>query len=118
MEDIEKFRFIWIEGNTKELLINLREYLRAHYGEEAIVTPLIFLWNDNKFGVRHSKPFGTVITVPVFDVSDDQETWNDQLKLLYQEVVKPVADRTGGVTVGLGEPGEINTATPRANKTS
>ncbi|HEY9719779.1 MAG TPA: hypothetical protein V6C69_20030 [Trichormus sp.] len=113
MDDIEKFRFIWIEGNTKDLLNNLREYLRSQYGEEAIVTPLIFLWNDNKFGVRHSKPFGTVITIPVFDVYD-RDTWNEQLKLLYQEVVRPVADRTGGVTVGLGEPGEINTAAPRS----
>jgi hypothetical protein len=117
MDDIEKFRFIWIEGNTKDLLNNLREYLRSQYGEEAIVTPLIFLWNDNKFGVRHSKPFGTVITIPVFDVYD-RDTWNEQLKLLYQEVVRPVADRTGGVTVGLGEPGEINSAGPRSKGTS
>lgn len=77
------------------------------FGEDAVKGLDRFIWNGTEIVIRSSPIFGVVITVPE-NGAEDANAWNEEFRNFYEQVVRPVADRTGGVTVGLAEPGALN----------
>ncbi len=74
-------------------------------GEDAIKGLDRFMWNGTEIVIRPIPIFGAVITVPEIG-AEDANVWNEEFQNFYDQVVRPVADRTGGVAVGLAEPGQ------------
>lgn len=107
MQQNEQYRCIWLAGNHDALIAGIREQLRKIHGAEAAADPARFMWNNAEFAIRSSPEFGLVIAIPVKS-SEDANSWNQKLQNFYDQVVQPVADKTGGVTVGLAEPGALN----------
>ena len=87
-----------MSGNRDELIAGVREHLRVRFGEGAIREPDRFIWSDTEIALR------VVISIPA-NGSEDANSWNEKLRQFYEQVVRPVADRTGGVAVGISEPG-------------
>lgn len=93
-----------MSGNRDELIAGVREHLRVRFGEGAIREPDRFIWSDTEIALRSSPTFEVVISIPA-NGSEDANSWNEKLRQFYEQVVRPVADRTGGVAVGISEPG-------------
>jgi hypothetical protein len=107
MQQHEQYRCIWLAGNHDALLAGIREHLRKHYGTEVAAELDKFIWHKAEFAIQPDPRFGLVITVPV-NGAEDANSWNEELRNFYEQVVRPAADRTGGVAVGLAEPGTMN----------
>ena len=107
MNQDNQYRYIWMCGNQLDLISSIRAYLVKHHGSESVKDMDKFFWNGAELAILYSRPLQIVITAPVITVEDAQ-SWNDQIQNFYEQIVRPVADKTGGVTVGLAEPGALN----------
>lgn len=104
MEQSEQYGCIWFAGNQVELLAGIRQHLALHHRKEAVRDLDRFIWNKIEFVIQRNE---MLITVSA-DGVEDTAAWNSELQAFYEQVVRPVADKTGGVAVGLAEPGAMN----------
>ncbi len=104
MQPHEHYRYIWFCGDQLGLLTAIREYLVKQHGEQSVRGLEGFVWHAAEFAILYSHSLAIVITAPIEGV-EDTTSWNSEIQDFYEQVVLPVSDTTGGVSVGLAEPG-------------
>lgn len=100
-------RFIWYAGNMLGLNETLFSVLRIQRGSTAVragADGMRLRWRRWEFTLRQDNKLGMVIIKP--DEQNNVERWNSALQDFYDEVVRPAADRTGGVAAGISAPEE------------
>lgn len=101
--------FIWFAGDTNSLIKKILDEV-GRYRADAVrqgPSPSVLFdltWKNSRFAVRHDDKMGLMITMPE-DASDSAQ-WQKELKAFYDQVVRPLADRTGGIAVGISLPEE------------
>jgi TonB family protein len=110
---IVKKHVIWFAGDTDPLFGKILDALKAVDKNAVTADPTPFVlfdirWHQTHFAVKHAAALGSrglVITMPDSEV--DVRTWETQLSHFYEEIVRPLADKTGGVTCGISQNGDF-----------
>jgi hypothetical protein len=107
---------IWFAGHTDELIKKILDRIIYDCGPAGVIAdpaPFVLFelkWMDAHFAIRSHSQLGLVITRP--DGTSDYAGWRAGFQKFYDEVVRPLADTTGGVATGLSvDPEEFGDST-------
>jgi hypothetical protein len=99
--------YICFFAGADALLGKIIAELRWRY--DAVIadpSPLVLfdlVWNETHFAVR--RPAGLPLVIAMPEMVIDQPSWDLQVQAFYEQVVVPIADRTGAAAVGITLPG-------------